>query len=175
MLFSFSEGHSVLEEGISGIELRLPLILAKGLGMIKENTGAVQASIRTVSMSRQVTASDYFSHRNRCKTKFQILDVLLEYDWITGPAQKCSSSCNILYHLRGLQAHCRSRLYIRQYTFQSYLLYSYCRQLSVIVCSTLIVYLKDKPQRQKKSVSCNFLLSPLQSWCKHVNSLVKKT
>jgi len=41
MLFSFSEGHSVLEEGISGIELRLPLILAKGLGMIKENTGEV--------------------------------------------------------------------------------------------------------------------------------------
>lgn len=33
----FSAEHSLLGEGISGIELMLPLILAKGPGIIKEN------------------------------------------------------------------------------------------------------------------------------------------
>lgn len=39
--FSFSEEQSLLGEGMSGIEQKLPLILAKGMGIIKENRSTV--------------------------------------------------------------------------------------------------------------------------------------
>lgn len=86
--FSFSAEHSFPQETISGAELLLPLILAKGPSIIKENRSTLQASFRTlcVCVSKN-TARSYslgFIHRKRFKTKFQILDLMccLERIWL---------------------------------------------------------------------------------------------
>lgn len=124
VLLSFSARQRLLGEGVSSIELILTLILATGLGMIKENRSTFQTSFSTVCMSKkilpEVTALDFFSHRKMCKTKFQILDQMcqLKYNQIRDLYKKAAHHVLYFHHLLGLQAN-RISLYIWQYTFQT--------------------------------------------------------
>lgn len=91
--FSFSAEHSFPQETVLGIELILPLILAKGPSIIKENRSTLQASFRTLcvcpKISPEVIVLDLLSHRKRFKTKFQILDLMCYLERILQDQRMC--------------------------------------------------------------------------------------